>query len=95
MGALAALPVPALGVCVAGLRRKFGVEQVIFVETPILEHVRAAVQETMRAESPIVHEALRTVVRHWASWDPDRSEAFFVREYPLAELDEGFLEKGV
>ena len=82
MGVLAALPIPVIGVCVAGLRRKFAVEQVIFVEEPILERVQQAVQETMYSDSPLVRKALRTVIRHWATWDPRGSEDFFVKEYP-------------
>ena len=54
---LAAFPTPAKGVCVAGLRKKFAVDDVIFVEEPHLDWVHEAVSCTMRMEHPLIKKA--------------------------------------
>jgi hypothetical protein len=82
MAALAALPSPPRGVCVAGLRRKFDVDDVIFVETPVFEVPRQAVLATMKMTHPVIQKALRQVIFVWSCWFPEEVEQFFSKEYP-------------
>jgi len=82
MACLAALPEPAKGVCAAGLRRKFQVDQITFVEAPIFERIHQAVLATMKSDSPIVKKSLRMVIRCWSSWNPSDVELFFQTHYP-------------